>query len=209
MKIRDYFWLSIGTVFYPADALALIKKKREKLSMLFVLAMLILFSVFYLLGIQFTHFPLQTVNLRTTNILTQLSLPLILIISWMVSGYAVSSIFDGSVKFKEFAVSIVCALVPYIIFAIPIALFSYILEINQFSLYSLINTFLIIWIVILMFYSYMTLNDFSFRKNIATCLLSIVVMAAMLFIAFIIYSMTIQIIQFAREVFLEIQLINV
>jgi hypothetical protein len=54
-------------------------------------------------------------------------------ISWSISNWAVSTILDGEGKFKEIVVGSAYALVPYIVFVVPVTLLTNVLSLDESS----------------------------------------------------------------------------
>ena len=115
---------------------------------------------------------------------------------------------DGSAKFIEFATASVCSVLPFILLSLPLTAVSYLLEINQSGFFSTLTSGVLIWIVLLLFYSFMSLNEYSLSKAVGIVFLVLLVMFAICFIAFILYSMTNQFIGFIKQLILEIQLLG-
>lgn len=208
MKIRDYVWLCAGVLVTPTSAFDNIRRKRNELSVWFAPVMLFLLVAVYLASVLLTHYPVSATDLRKTNLLFEIAVPLIPAVVWTVSGYAISTIMDGNCKFKEFACSVALSTVPFIAFTIPLTAFSYVLEAKQAALFSVLRTALLLWVVVLLLYSYMELNEYTAGQTVKTVLLSVVAMLAILFVCFILYSMTEQLIAFIRQLIFEIRLLG-
>ena len=208
MKPKEYFGLCTGYIISPTDACEYIKRNKNRLSYGFIVIMLGLLAAADIAFVELTNYPLSTVNLRSQNIFLYVAVPVIALLVWIVSGYAVSTITDGSAKFKEFAAASVCSVLPFIVLSLPLVGVSYLLEINQSGFFSVLTGGIILWIVLLLFYSFMTLNEYGFSKAVGITLLVLLVMFAICFIAFILYSMTNQLIDFIKQFIMELQLLG-
>ena len=209
MKMKEYIGLCAGVLVSPGDACFYIKRNKNRLSLVFPAVMLAVLALLYVVFIQLTNYAVSTVNLRSESMLIYIVLPVAAVVLWTVSGYAVSTILDGSAGFKEFAVSVASCVMPFVALALPLTAVSYLLEMGQASFFGVLQYGILLWIIALLFYNFMTLNEYSFKKAVGTAVLGLLVMLAICFILFILYSMTNQVITFIKQVMLEIQLLTV
>lgn len=208
MKPREYFGLCTGYIISPTDACEYIKRNKNRLSYGFIVIIFGLLAAADIAFAELTNYPLSSVDLRSQNIFLYIAVPVIALIVWIISGYAVSTIMEGSAKFKEFAAASVCSVLPFIALSLPLTAVSYLLEANQAVFFSALKGAVIIWIILLLFYSFMTLNEYSFSKAAGVTVLVLLVMFAICFIAFILYSMANQLIDFIKQFVMELQLLG-
>lgn len=196
MKMADYLWLIPGVVFHPIETCLRIKEKRDTLSLIPAGILLLLYTAASLGMVYLVHFPLATVDPRTSNAFLQIGIYVVPIISWTASAYGVTSIMDGEVKAKELITAVAYGLIPYTIITILATAGSYLISATQTGLYGAIQTIAVTWLVLFQAMAIYVLNGYTFWKTLRTIFLIIVGMALIVFIAFLLYSMSAQLFAF-------------
>lgn len=126
-------------------------------------------------------------------------------ISWCIANWGVSSILDGEGKFKDIFVSSAYAFVPYIVLAVPIALFSNLLSVDEAAIYKLLVWFTYIWVAFLILMQVKVIHDFEFGKMIGITLLTLIGMLVIWFIGLLVFGLINQAVSFVVDVIKEIQ----
>lgn len=125
-------------------------------------------------------------------------------ITWSVSNWAVSTILDGEGKFKEIVVGSAYALVPYIVFIIPITLLTNILSLGELGTYQLLLNFIFFWVVLLFLIKVKTLHDFEIKKVIGITILTLIGVFVIWFVCIILYGLIDEFVNFIINLFKEI-----
>ena len=198
---------SLAILFHPVDSFLFLKKKRGSTNYAPAFILVALAVILRILSIFVEHFPLAAIAPKDANIwmeIIRIVIPYILIV---VSCYAVTTILDGEALIGEMALASAYSLLPYIIFIIPITLFSHIISLQEFSLYSGIHAIVWVWVFILFFISVQTMNGYSFPKTVGVIFLTILTMAIIIALALLLFAMTSQALDFFKGVFLELKLL--
>ncbi len=198
--------LILLTFFNPSDMLLIVKRQREKRHVLILLFTLLLFIAVRIINIYAVHFPLAGVLPQNANFLVELGIMLVPILTWTVSIYAITTILSGEMKFLELMTANMYCLYPYIVMTLPIALFSNILSTYEAGLYRFLNTAVVIWILILLFYTILSLNNTSFFQTVGLCVLGLVGMLLIWCVILLLAFLTVQFICFIQSLMLEIRL---
>ena len=166
----NYVKSVFGILFHPMDTLYTIKKQRTNLNLLVAPIFLFLLFLVRIIFIFTVHTPLADLLPEDANMIYEFGVIAFLIIVWSVSSFAVSSIFSGESTFKENFVATLYCTVPYLLFTVPLAAFSQILSLNEYGLFSGIQTLIFIWVGFLLFLSVKQLNDYTLGTAILVCL---------------------------------------
>lgn len=166
----NYVKSVFGILFHPMDTLYTIKKQRTNLNLLVAPIFLVLLFLVRIIFIFTVHTPLADLLPEDANMIYEFGVIAFLIIVWSVSSFAVSSIFSGESTFKENFVATLYCTVPYLLFTVPLAAFSQILSLNEYGLFSGIQTLIFIWVGFLLFLSVKQLNDYTLGTAILVCL---------------------------------------
>lgn len=125
-------------------------------------------------------------------------------ITWVVANWAVSTILDGEGKFKDIFVGSAFALVPYVVFAVPIALISNIMSLSESAIYSTFNWFILLWVVLLILMKIKVVHDFESGKMIFITFLTIVGVLVIWFIGLLLFALVTQASTFVMTIIKEI-----
>lgn len=208
MQKSEYFHLLAGIVFHPAVTFRQIKRFRDQFSWWSAIIIYALFVVVFVISTVFVHFPFSTQDVRGSYFFIKLVQVILPLISWIFAGYLMSSIMDGEMKLKEFAISTAYCLVPATVLLVPITLLSYLMEGGQSFFYNGAITVILVWTVGLMFGSFKVLNEyeaFDFFKGMVSSFIAIIVIWTILFL---LYSIANQFIGAIGSVFTEISLLG-
>jgi hypothetical protein len=131
-----------------------------------------------------------------------------LLVPWLTgtaANWAVSTILDGEGKFREIAVGSAYALVPYILFAVPVTLLTQMLSLDESSTYALFRNAVYAWVIWLLIVMIRTLHDFEPGKVVGICILTLIGVFIIWFVAIIFYGLIDRFIGFVTELVKEIQ----
>lgn len=126
--------------------------------------------------------------------------------SWCVANWAVSTILEGEGKFKEIIVGSSFALVPYILFIVPITLLTHVIGIDENSIYVVLNIGIFLWVAWLILVKVRVLHDFEIGKTIWIVVLTLLGIAIIWFIGILLYGLANQFIQFVLDLGKELKL---
>ena len=69
---------------------------------------------------------------------------------WTIANYGVSALFEGSGTFRGVARTTAYCLVPYILFAVPVALLSHLMTAQERGLYESLWSLVYLWVLLLL-----------------------------------------------------------
>ena len=85
---------------------------------------------------------------------------------WAVTNYGVSALFDGEGTFRGVIRTTAYCLVPYIIFAVPIALLSHVTTVHERGLYETLWSLVYYWVLLLVVLQVQVVHNYSFRDTV-------------------------------------------
>lgn len=196
--------MSVLVLFHPAVAFTYIQKERNKFSWFPVILLLGLGILIRLFSLEFTHFPLSSITARS-NLFLEVAKLFIPLISWGICSYLMTTILDGETLFRESMLAVSYALVPYILFMIPLTLLSRIMDVSQLGLYTTIETVILGWVILLIIISLREMNHFTIGKTVGVVFLSLFTVAVLWCAVALLYSICTQFIDFVKEVITELR----
>ncbi|MFC5528736.1 YIP1 family protein [Cohnella yongneupensis] len=168
------------------------------------------FSIVFLLVIvmilqkQYAGFLVNMNDPRYINGIDELKFIVIPFFLWCVSNWSVTTLMEGEGKFKDIVMVLAYSLVPIILIYLPMTIISNFMAQEETSFYYLFNSFALLWFVFLLFVGTMTVHQYTATKSLVTMLLTLLVMAIIVFLAMLMFSMIQQIVDFIRNLYTEL-----
>lgn len=198
--------LSLLIIFHPITAFQYMQKDRSKFNYAPVLILLFLVIVARTLSIYITHFPLAAVDPRNANLLVETTKLLLPVITWAIASFAITAILDGETLIREAILATSYAMVPYIVFTVPLSILSLIMDKSQAALYNNIQFGILVWVILLFILSIKTMNSYSLKKTLLTCLLSLFTMLLIWATIVLFFAISSQFFDFIKEVIIEVKM---
>lgn len=126
-------------------------------------------------------------------------------LTWSVSNWAVSTIFEGEGKFKEIVVGTAHVMVPYILFIIPITLLTNVLSLEESSTYSFLLYCIYGWVILLIIIKMKILHDFELGKLFWITLLSTIGVFVLWFVGIILFGLIYEFLSFIADLIKELR----
>jgi hypothetical protein len=127
-------------------------------------------------------------------------------LTWCISNWGVSTILDGEGKFKEVFVGSAFALVPYMLFIVPVTLLTHILALDEASTYTLLTRIIIVWVAWLFLVKVKILHDFEPGKVAFITALSVIGVGIIWFVGILLFGISNQFISFIIDLVKELRL---
>lgn len=201
------FWLQsvIGVIFHPLAAFSSIKYDRDDFSWWPAVILLFLILPVRIGSIFITHYPVSKLLPIQANIPLEVFKFYVPIISWMVVAFAVTSITDGECHMREIVTATAYSMVPYIVFTIPISLFSNLLAVTEVGFYTFLVNFIWAWVALLFIMNVMVMNSYSLGRALFTVFLNIVGVALLWCIALLLLALISHFASFVQDLAFEIK----
>ena len=196
--------MSLLILFHPVVAFSYIQKERDRFQARPIVILLLLGIIVRLFSLQFTHYPLSSITMRS-NLVLEVAKLFVPLISWGICSYLMTTILDGETMFRESMLAVSYALVPYIVFMVPLTLLSRILDFNQAGLYGSLEACILGWVILLTIISLKEMNHFTVGKTVVIVLLSVFTVAILWAAVALLYSICTQFLDFVGEVLVELR----
>ncbi len=130
----------------------------------------------------------------------------LLILLWNAANYLISTISDGEGRVKHVVIGSAYSLFPYVLFALPIALVSNVLSLNEVFLYSFSMNIVWFWCGLMLFLMVKEIHNYSFFETVRNILLTIFTMALFVLTGYILYVLFNQLFEFVSAILQEVRL---
>lgn len=162
-----------------------------------------LFTLTMVLRSAFSGFLLKPLDDRF-NLLAVLLSAIIPVVLWCLCNWCITTLFNGDGKFSTIIMAVAYVLMPYILINIPIIILSNFVTLDDSSLLYVFEGASIAWCAFLMFAAMLTIHDYTPIQTISTMILTVVGMAAVLFLVVLLVSLVQQLIIFLISMYSEI-----
>ena len=198
--------LSLMILFHPIDSFYVVKRDKKQFAWWYA-AILYLFSVLSQFAyIYFVHYPLSSIRPKDANLVLEIVKVLLPILTWVVASYAVTTILDGESHFGEIFKSTSLCTVPFTLITLTATALSRILSIEEEGLFILLQSLAIAWMVILIWISLKTGNDYSFGKSLIVTFISLIAMVIIWALCLLLFALTSQLFSLFSGLYLEIKM---
>lgn len=205
-KFFDDFVFMFRFIKKPADSFYYIKKNLRG-SLIFAIILYLWVIVMRVLSLYFTGFIFNpytnTADIRVAN---EIIYTLLIFFLWNASNYLISTISDGEGRVKDVVIGSAYSLFPYVLFALPIALLSRFLTLNEIFIHSLLTNLMWAWVGIMYFVMVKEIHNYSFKETLKNVLLTLFTMMLFVLVGYILYVLYGQLFDFITAILQEVRL---
>lgn len=196
--VRD---LAFGFTFlrHPSDSVYEIKYKGKG-SLIGAIVLYVWFAVLQILKVYLTGYLFNGVTSGVNGFKTIL-LSVGLLLALVLANHFVASVSNGEGKLKHTFISLIYALMPYLILALPIFLISRSLTYNESFLYYALLGLTYLWCGVNIIMTIMELHDYSLPKALLNIILTVICLVLAVAFLFILYVLGYQLIEFLIGLF--------
>jgi tetratricopeptide (TPR) repeat protein len=206
IRLVDDFLFMFRFIKQPADSFYYIKKDlRGSLKFAFLIyAWIVLVWVLslYVTGFVFNR---NTV-LAFIPVEGEIANVLLLLFIWNAANYLVSTISDGEGRVRDVIIGTAYSLFPYALFALPIALISNVLTLNELFIYSFSLNLVWAWVGIMLFTMVKEIHNYTFWETVRNILVTLFTMALFVLTGYILYVLFNQLFEFVSAILQEVRL---
>lgn len=188
----DRFFKSLRYALYvivhPFDGFwDLTHEKRGSLAAAnFILILTLITDVFRL---EFTTFQFIKVNYERINFFTEMLGILLPFLIFVVTNWALTTLFDGKGTLKDVYIASAYALTPYPLIVIPNTILSNVLAEEEDTFNYFFHDFSIVWAALLFICAMMMVHAYTIGKTILCIIFSIIGMAIVIFLLLLFFSL--------------------
>ncbi len=165
---------------------------------------LTLFTVLYGIRAQFSGYIVLEEESSQINALYECAMILLPLLLFVVANWCFTTLMDGEGTFKDIIIFSCYALKPYIVFSIPMFIFSHLLSSEELMIYNMLDILTLIWILALLFVGMMMTHNFSLSKTILTTVCTLVGVCLILFIVLLLLNIVQDVTDFVMSLYNEI-----
>lgn len=201
---REKLRLALRSMIRPIGSMSDVKFENKG-SLL--IANIICVLMFVVSAIEFgvTGFSFNYNDPDKFNFLVTLLSSSALLFLWTVANWGICSLLDGEGNFREVWIATCYAMLPRVLFSVPLIVISNMLTLEEEGIYRLLSSFLLIWCGFLLVLGMMVMHQYSVRKTIISVLLTLAGIAIILFIAMLFFSMAQQFVSFVETLISEVR----
>ena len=156
--------------------------------------------VFYIINKYFCGFLMKTVREGSYDIVSDIGMILIALLLVVGCNYLMCTINDGEGKLKEIYCSLIYSFGPFIAFTPLIFLLSHVVTNNEEFFITFGRLFMFCWIAVLVFISIKEINDYTVKETFKIIFLTLFTILIVCLLAFIIYVLWAQVIDFVQQI---------
>ncbi len=206
IRLVDDFVFMFRFIKQPADSFFYIKQ-NERGSLLFALLLYgwVLFShvaSLYVTGFVFNPYSASwQIYIEMEIIYVVLAIGL-----WNAANYLVATISDGEGSLRHVIIGTAYSLFPFALFALPLALFSNLLTMNEVFLYTFSHQLMLFWCGLMLVIMVKEIHNFSISETVRNLVTTLFTMAIFLLTGYILYVLFNQLYEFVLAVVQEVGL---
>ena len=161
------------------------------------------FILFFMIRTQFSAYLFK--NDSENDVLVQTLGIVIPLMLWVIINWALSPFFDGKARFKDMYISMCYSLKPYLIASIILFPLTFFLVADEAFVYTILDSIVWIWMLGLMFFGMITVQDFSLSKGVLNTVFTIVGIALVVFLGLIVVNISQEMITYFTELISEVE----
>lgn len=195
-----YGWRAI---FHPINGFWEIKREKRgsmRAAVVFLIGAVIAF-IFQATG---TAYLFNNVPLEEISIVQQACNVLIPVVLWVLASWCFTTLMSGEGSMKDIFIALCYGLIPLILLLIPTTLLTHIFSLDEQPFLTFFQSVAYLWMGMLVVFGSMVIQDYTFSKNLLTVVLSVLGMAAIMFLVLLLFSLTGKMWGFIETIFEEI-----
>lgn len=176
-------------IFHPISGFWEIKREKRG-SMRAAVIFLVLATLSFCYQATGTAYLFTTVSAEYVSVMQQAANVLLPVILWVLASWSFTTLMSGEGSMKDIFIALCYGLIPLILLLVPTTLISNVFSLDEEAFLTLFRTIAYGWMLLLIIFGSMVIQDYTFGKNLVTVLLSVFGMAAILFIVLLLISLT-------------------
>ena len=205
-KLIDDFVFMFRFIKQPADSFYYIKHNLRG-SLLFAFLIYVWVIVVRVLTLYVTGFVFNPYsNLADIPVENEIVYVLLILFLWNAANYLISTISDGEGRVRDVIIGTAYSLFPYVLIALPVALISNVLTLNEIFLHSFTLNLMWAWIAIMLFIMVKEVHNYTFSETVRNVLLTLFTMGLFVLTGYILYVLFTQLFDFVSAVLQELRL---
>ncbi len=190
---------------HPFRGFAELKHERRNRTTLAAAGILLLgFLAVQVLRIMMTGFLFNPVDIRHVNLALEVAKVVMTLLLWCVANWCLTSLMEGEGTFRDIVVFTAYALVPMVLFRIPLLMLSHVLILEEGAFYIVLDVLAQVWTGFLLLAGCLETHGFTLKKTVANMVLTLVGIVFLVFIGYLVLSLSGEVLTFVRTIYREI-----
>lgn len=190
------------TMFHPYSTFETIRQSGKG-SALFALVVFLAVFVTDTIAYSAEGFLFNTNRPEEFNIFLQFFQSELLILLWCVCNWCTTTLLDGEGKLGDIWLFSNYAMLPRVVFGIPLVVLSNVITLEEQMFLTFFQGALWLWCLVILGNGMIVFHQFTLKKVIGSSLLTLLVMACVVFIALLFVSISQQMLQFIQTLLRE------
>lgn len=206
MRIRRDQWYALFRLFtHPIDALNDIKYEgKASLTIANLLAALFFLEQLFAEVATGYLYGVQEADRRSVLMILVSTIGLLLL--WSICNWATCTLFDGEGSFREIWIMTAYSLLPWVVISPIVTMLSNISSQDEALLIGTVRIIGIGWTLLLLFLGVMVCQQFTVTKTVVLIVVTVLAIAILLFLVLLFFSIGQQMVNFVKNIFLELTL---
>ena len=192
-------------IFHPIQFCEIVKRNRRRVRVWPMLIFPALTFAVRMLYIYFVNYPMAEKRVTDINILLEIGIIFLPFFTFCISNYALTTIMGGEAKFTELLTAMNYCLTPYCLLTPVMTALSYMFNVDDTEIFTLITTAILAWVIILILVCIECLNQYSFKKFLLITFLTVVGVLIIWAIVLLFFALASQVIMSSKELFKELK----
>lgn len=202
-RLKEQLFYNIRMLWHPIDAFYELKYLGAGSALSATLLIIIAFACnIAVLGL--TNFVFNVDGLTNTGIPQLLVSTMVPFFLWVLANYLVSSIMKGDGRLIDIYITAAYCLVPYILFALPLAVLSNVMTKAEQSIYDFLSMGIYCWMIFLCFLHVKEVHTYEIFETIKNILWILFTMVMAVIFALALFGITVQAINLIIGIFREV-----
>lgn len=195
------------TLMHPSDGYADLRY-NGKYSLLSANVIVLWWFFVSCLNFNYNGYIFNENNVNDFNIWVILLSTVGVIFLFTLSSVLLSSFFEGKGKFGEIWIGLSYALVPHVVWLTAELILTNVLVAEEGAFLVFFRIFFAAWTLFLCFISLIEIHQYSFSKAVASTICSVIGVLIVVFLVFLMFNLTAQIVDFFKTIFNELNYRN-
>lgn len=201
--LKEELCYSWRAIFHPINGFWEIKREKRG-SMRAAWILLALAVVAFCFQSTGTAYLFNNVAAEEISLVQQAANVLLPVLLWVLASWAFTTLMSGEGSMKDIFIALCYGLVPMIILLIPVTIASNFCSLDEGPFLTFFTSLAYGWMGLLVVFGSMVVQDYTFSKNLLTVILSLLGMAAIMFIVLLLISLTGKMFGFLATLYQEV-----
>lgn len=202
----NIFQMSLLMLFHPQDTLDIIKRERRNFRPFRAFFLMLTLAIVNYTYNFYVNYIFASKTVEQSNILLDLAVAFLPIITWVVAAYAITAIVVGECSFTELLTASTYCLVPIIVLKPLLGLLSLVLTTDEAGIFNGLIVIMYAWTFILLFLTLQRLNDYSLIKTVGIVIIAVIAMLIIWGVILLMCTLFAQVVDFVQSIIKEAQL---